>query len=100
MLEQLKRLNLENPDVEELVELSLFARGLHTEFEQLGVEVPSWLDDRTRELRRQVKIRLEDQRAARLRELKARHESLATPAEKRQKIADEIAKLEQAQVGT
>jgi hypothetical protein len=92
-LEQLKNRSLDSPELDELVALSRFARDLHAEFEALQIECPGWLDDRTRELRREITMRSQDAMAARLRELKARRAALGTPEEKRQSLDKEIERL-------
>lgn len=97
--EYLKNLDLDRTSLDDMVEYSLIARQLHAEYEQLGVEIPQWLDDRTREIRREVKVRQQDVVDKRLREAKARLAALATPEEKRAKIREEIEALEKLAQG-
>lgn len=99
MIDQLKRANLDTYDIEQLVELSAIARVMRTEFEATQAEVPSWLDDRTREIRRAISAKQEDVRGARLSELKSRRSALRTTEEKRQELDAEIAKLTAAKAG-
>ncbi len=94
MLENLKNLTLDRMDLDEAVALSAFARTLKGEYEHCGAEAPQWLDDKTRELRQEIRERLRDSVQKRLREAKSRLESLATPEEKRSKLKAEIETLE------
>lgn len=94
MLEKLKNLTLDRLDIDEAVSLSAFARALKAEYEHVGAEAPAWLDDRSRELRSEIRDRLRDSVQKRLREAKSRLESLATPDEKRERLRQEIAELE------
>lgn len=94
MLEALKNLNLERMDLDDAVSLSAFARTLKAEYEHCGAEAPQWLDDKTRELRSEIRDRLRDSVQKRLREAKSRLESLATPEEKRDRLRKEIEDLE------
>lgn len=95
MLEKLRRFDCARMDMEELIELSSYTRALWLEFGYLGVPAPEWLETRTRELRREIVSRNQDALEARLRELKARREALAPAEEKRTKLDEEIAALEQ-----
>lgn len=94
MLERLKTLQLDRMDLDDALALSAFARALKAEYEHCGAEAPAWLDDRTRELRSEIRDRLRDSVAKRLSEARSRLESLATPDEKRAKLREEIEKLE------
>lgn len=96
MLDQLKNLELQRMDIDEAIALSAFARLLKAEYEHVDTEAPQWLDDRTREIRDEVRDRLRDTVQKRLRELYARAEALATAEEKRAKIREQIKKLESA----
>mgnify|MGYP001602377954 CR=1 FL=1 len=62
MLEQLKNLDVNRPALEELVFLSAQAKLLRAEFEAEAVDVPEWLDTRSRELKREIRTRQADQR--------------------------------------
>lgn len=94
MLDQLKNLNIPSIDLDEAVALSAFGRMLKAEYETLGAETPEWLDNRLRELRREVKVRQQDSIEKRLREARARMETLKTPTERRDDLAKEIERLE------
>lgn len=98
MLEALRNLMLDRLDVDEAISLSAFARSLKAEYEHCGAEAPQWLDDKTRELRSEIRDRLRDSVQKRLREAKSRLESLATPEEKRDRLRKEIEDLEKLAV--
>lgn len=94
-LNDLKNLDLQRPDLEELVFLSATATILHTEFEKLGVDVPEWVDTRARELKREIRTRQQDGIDKRTREIRSRLDALKTPSEKRAELEAELAKLMQ-----
>jgi uncharacterized protein involved in exopolysaccharide biosynthesis len=93
-LESLKSLDTKRADLESLVEESAEARIVESEFKELGIELPGWFEPAVSSLRREIKTRNQDALAARLRDLKARRESLKTIDEKRNAIDAEIAALE------
>jgi hypothetical protein len=96
-LEQLRNLDLARPDLEELVAMSAAATAIHGEFEKLSVDVPEWLDTRARELKREIRTRQQDSVDKRVREIKARMDTLKTPTEKRAELQAELDKLTQSQ---
>lgn len=93
MLNELKRFNPETADLEELVSLLHFTKGLQIEFTSLGLAVPEWIDDKARQLTRQVRQKTEDQRALRLKEIAAEEARLETNAEKRARLQAEKDRL-------
>ncbi len=99
MLEQLQNLQLERLGLDEAIALSAFARILKAEYEHANAEAPQWLDDRTREIRTEIRDRMRDSVAKRLKEAKARLESLATPEEKRAALRKQIEELEISAAG-
>jgi hypothetical protein len=94
MLSELKRVNLDGAELEQLMALSSFARNLKAEYAHRNVPTPSWLDDKDRELTREITRRNSDELQRRLNEIKAQQAALMTPAEKREKLAREQAELE------
>lgn len=94
MLNQLKSLDTERINLEELVALSAFAKGLRAEFDHVNAEVPEWLDQRARELAREIRSRLADSVDKKLREAKARLEALKPADQKRAELKREILALE------
>jgi hypothetical protein len=93
MLQSFKNFNIDNADLDELVELAAFGRQFRAEHEALNVPVPEFVDDQIRNLRREIDSRLADNRAKRVRELKAQRDSLKTAAERREAIDKELAAL-------
>lgn len=98
MLDSLRRVNTETIDPEEIVALLAFAKGYKAEFDANAMPTPEWVDDKIRALKRELETRNADQKQRRLRELKSQRESLLSAAEKRQKLDEEIAKLETSTV--
>lgn len=94
MLESLKGLDLQTPCLEELVYLSAQARTLRSEYDTLNVEVPEWLDNRLREIKRRIHTMTQDAVEKRKREIKSRLDALKTPTEKRTELEKELAALE------
>ena len=76
-----------------LVFLSATATGLRGEFEKLNVEVPEWLDTRSRELKREIHTRQQDATDKRVREIRSRLDALKTPSEKRAELEAELTKI-------
>jgi hypothetical protein len=95
MLQQLRSFDPDRGDLEDVVALSSFAKSFRSEFEHNNLEVPSWLDDKIRELGREIRNRSADNIAMKLKEAKARRAVLRTTEEKRAELDKEIAKLEQ-----
>jgi hypothetical protein len=92
-LEQLKNLDLQRPSLEELVYVSTLATVMHAEYEKLSVDVPEWLDTRSRELKREIRARQQDSVDKRVSEIKSRLDALKTPTEKRSELQAELDKL-------
>jgi hypothetical protein len=99
LIERLKSVDTDRCDIDELVELCALGRTFRAEYEQVGVEVPEWLDANLKSLRREVRARVADSLDKTLREKKARLEALTPAEEKRSKLAAEIAALEQKLAG-
>lgn len=93
IIDRLKRFNAETANPDEMVELLFQARGLRAEYEHQNVEVPVWLDDSTRTIKRELDARLADQRAMRIRQLEAELAGLQTREEKRDAVREELARL-------
>jgi NADH/NAD ratio-sensing transcriptional regulator Rex len=100
MLEQLKRLDIDRIQLDEALALTAFAKTLRAEYEQRNIEIPEWLDNRTRALNREIEIRRLDTLEQRLKTAKAQQAALKTPDEKRQRLTTEIQKLEAELAGT
>jgi len=99
MLTELKKFDPDRANMEELVALSAFAKSYRAEFTALNLEVPEWLDDKTRILQREILARGRDVLEKRLKDARAASAALMTPSEKRAALAAEIAALEAQLVG-
>lgn len=93
MLQELRRFNVDTAELDEIVGLVHYAKGLQAEYATLGLPTPEWIDDKTRTLVRAIRLKTEEQRALRLKEIAAEEARLATPAEKRAALAAEKEKL-------
>ena len=94
LIMDLKNFNSDGKDLDELVELAAEGRAFRAEYEALQLEVPEWLDNSLKAVRRDIRDRVADSKAARLKELKARRAQLKTTEEKRSELDKEIEKLE------
>lgn len=87
-------LNLERLDLDEMVGLASQGRTLEAEYAHLNTEAPDWLTDGLKALRRDIREKLADTKQRRLLEARAKLSNLASPEERRAKLAQEIADLE------
>lgn len=92
-LNQFRSFNVEVGDIDELIALSAFGNQLREEYKRLNLEEPEWLNDQLKAVTREVHKRTEDAREARVREIDARIDALATPEEKREKLRKERERL-------
>lgn len=93
MLDKLKNLDVQRPDLEELIYLSAMAKSLRTEYEAEQVEVPEWLDNSARTIKNEIRSRQADAVDKRRREIRSRLDALKTPSEKRAELEKELASL-------
>jgi hypothetical protein len=93
MLEQLKRLDLDRNQLDDLLAFAAFAKSLHAEYDQRSIAAPEWLDEKIRQLNREITSRGLDALEMRLKEIRAQQTQLLTPSEKREKLAAEEAAL-------
>ena len=93
LVNALKTLNTDRPTTEELVFLSHAARSYRAEFEALQMEVPEWLDEVTRKLRREITSRNADSLANTVRSIDAELERLKTPSERKAELQAKREKL-------
>lgn len=96
MIDRLKKFDANRMDIDELVEMFTVANAMKSTYEAENLELPEWLGDATRELKNEIKTRQRDSMERRLRELKSRREAVATPEEKRNKLDQQIAALEES----
>lgn len=93
MLKELRGLDIERTDLDEMVALSAFGRDMKTEYDRLVIPVPEWLEDRLTELDRETRLRRTDALEKKLKELNAREDALKTADQKRTDVATEKAKV-------
>lgn len=100
MLQELKRLDLDRLALDEMLAYMAFAKGLHVEYGTRNIPAPEWLDDRIRQLNREIAARGRDALELRLKEIRAQKTQLMTPTEKREALAMEEAELTAKLAGT
>lgn len=94
-LHDLKNFDAQRMDIDQLVALAAFGRSVRTEYEQLNLEEPTWLDDRLKSLRREIAVRNTDRIEAMLKEKKTRLDALKTPNERKTELKKQIKELEE-----
>jgi hypothetical protein len=90
IIDTLRRLDADSKDLDELVELSAFARLVRDEYEKLGGEVPAFVSDAIRTLRRETASRFQGVIEKSLHEKMARMEHLKPAEQRRQELQAEI----------
>jgi hypothetical protein len=93
MLNTLKNFDPDKGDVDEMVELSAFARSLTAEYAALEIEPPEWLAAKQKEVIREVDARQADARAKRIKEIERSMAGLRTQEERRNDLTAELARL-------
>lgn len=93
MLQELKKLDLDRLALDEALVYAAFAKSLHAEYDARNIPAPEWLDDRIRQLNREITSRGRDALEMRLKEIRAQRSQLMTPTEKREALAAEEAAL-------
>ncbi len=89
----LKNFDAKRATLEELVTASAAGRMLLTEFVDLSVDAPEWLEITVKSIRREIKAKSADRIAAKIRDAEARLEALKTPGEKRTSLEAELKAL-------
>jgi hypothetical protein len=93
MLNELRRFDTSLGEVDDMVALAHFAKGLRGEFEAQRLPVPEWLDEKIRQLSSAIAVKTADARALRLKEINAEEARLKTNAERKAELAEEKARL-------
>lgn len=98
-LEELKGMDIQTPNMDELVLMVFQLRGMREIYDsQVGPDsAPDWLNARLAEVSREMKGRYADTLAKRQRELESQLKGLQTPAERKQGIEAELARIKQLQ---
>lgn len=95
MLAELKRLNCDGVQLDELMAHAAFAKILRAEYEGKNITAPEWLDDAIRRINREITLRSKDALEMRLKEIRAQRTQLMTPTEKREQLEKEEAALQE-----
>jgi seryl-tRNA synthetase len=93
MLNELKAVNVNRLDMDELILLSSTAKSMKREFEGNGVEIPEWLDDVARRLQREITSKNSDAVAAKVRHIQQKIDNLKTANEKKAELEAQLAAL-------
>jgi hypothetical protein len=89
-INQLKSLNTDKYDLDELVALSAEGKALQAEYAVLGADEPEWLGAAVRALARDIRVRQADAIEKRLRQARARVEALKPASERRAALEAQI----------
>ncbi len=96
MLRDLRGLDTERTDLDEMVALSAFGTAMKAEYERTTIPSPDWLDDRLGDLNRAIRLLRQDALEKKLKELETRQEALKTADQKRTDVVAEMAKVKAA----
>src|ERR1041384_919147 len=99
LVEQLRSVDIDRAHIDDVIGLLSFGKLLRSEYQGLNYATPEWLDDKIRLMTRYVEMHRRDALELRLKEARAQQAALMTPTEKREKLAAEIAKMEQELAG-
>lgn len=95
LIDTLKALKAEREDTETLVANSALASLIRTEFEKTNSEVPAWLDEVSRNLKREINARNADAIENKKAQLRASIDRLKSRDEKRAELEQKLAALNQ-----
>lgn len=93
MYEKLRQMNLQRADADELVGMLAFGNIMRTTYQKFELSVPDWLDENMNALTREIRARHQDMLEARLKEVRARRETLKTTEERRAALDAEEARI-------
>lgn len=94
LLNEFKTFQLDRLQLEDLVALAAFGSMLRAEYEKHNLEEPDWVGNNIKSLRREIQARNADKLEARRNEIANSLENLKTPAQKRQELEAEKAKID------
>ncbi len=94
MLDEFKHFDVDRLGLDELLALKGFGEMLRAQYSAFQIDEPAFVGDNLKALSREIRARNADNIDKMLRDKKLRLEGLATPDEKRKKLAEEIAALE------
>lgn len=93
-LNRLRTLKADVLQVDDLVELFVFAKNVKAEFEVRKISVPDYIEDGIRTLDREISVRSADDLERRLAEAKQRRLALTPRSERLKDLDAEIAELQ------
>jgi hypothetical protein len=96
MLQQLRRLNTETANLDELIALETFAVSLEQGYSKHQVPTPDWLGQALKTLELEIVAKTRAALELRLREARAKQANLRTREERRQQADQEVELLEKA----
>lgn len=88
-----KTYSADRMDVEEMISLSAFGKGLKAEFAEFGLEVPEFVELQLKSLRRDIKSKVSDKLEAEKKRLQSQLENLKTPQERKTELRKQLAKV-------
>jgi hypothetical protein len=92
---ELKTIDLDGQtDLDYLVYLAAVGRALHNEYGSRNLSTPKWLDDKNRDLTREINAKTAAEKMRQYNEVLAQEASLMTPAEKRELVRQRKEALE------
>jgi len=93
-IEDLRRYNVDNGPIEDLVALLAGGELILAKFEGIEVEPPDWLPLKIKAIKREIRAKYSDQLEQKLAKAKLQIENLKTPQEKKAALSAEIRRLE------
>jgi hypothetical protein len=93
-LNQLKNFRTDQYDLDDLVVLSAEGKAYQAEYKAQGVDVPEWLESNVRLIGREIGLKIADAKDKKIRQLRARINSLKTASERRADLQKELETLE------
>src|SRR3954470_2951516 len=93
ILHALRTFDVDRISQDDAVALGMFAKQLRSEYELRQIDAPEWLTDKIRSLDRWIAAHRRDNLELRAKEVRAAIAAAMTPAERREKLAAELASL-------
>jgi len=94
MLEQLRKFNKDNSNLEDMMALSAFGKSIQSEYVSRNIPAPEWLTGVLSTLGHEITSKTRDQLEKRKRELQAQAAGLESAETKRARIARELAEID------
>jgi hypothetical protein len=93
LLHEFRNFDKDRADLNDLIALCAFGSGLRKEYETLNVEEPDFIDATLKSLKRTIRARVADSKAARLKQVESLLEAGKSPTEKRTDLLAEQKEL-------